>query len=98
MSSSKGYSSFSTVEELDENVLYDELNDLKSLRYDETKKNSKGFDERTGLFYTGIEENGLDQVIYRDESRNLSLHTINDRTKRLAHREYLRTEIGRAHV
>ena len=93
MSSSKGDSSSIYADELDENVLYDELNDLKSLRYDETKKNSKGFNEQDGLFYTGIEENGLQQVIYRDESSNLSLHTINDRTKRFAHREYLRTGI-----
>lgn len=88
-------SSFSTVDESDENVLYDEIvlsdefNYLKSLRFDKT--NSKGFNEKNGLFYTGIKENGLPQVFYRDESGNLSLHTINYRTERFADREYFRT-------
>jgi len=91
MSSSKGDSSSIYADELDENVLYDEFKYLKSLIYDETKENSKGFNKKNGLFYTGIKENGLDQVFYRDESDNLSLHTINDRTKRFADREYSRT-------
>jgi len=93
MSSSKGDSSSIYADELDENVLSDEFKDLKSLRYDETKENSKGFNEKNGLFYTGIKENGLPQVFYRDESDNLSLHTINDHTKQLADKEYLRTGI-----
>lgn len=93
MSSSKDYSSSIYADDLDEKVLYDEFKYLKSLIYDETKENSKGFNKKNGLFYTGIKENGLDQVFYRDESDNLSLHTINDRTKRFADREYSRTGI-----
>lgn len=78
------------MDEDDDENLYNELNTLKEQVY--TKTGGKGFNKENGLFYTGIKIEGLPEVIYRDESSNLSLHIINERTERHSNREYKKTE------
>jgi len=78
------------MDEDDDENLYNELNTLKEQVY--TKTGGKGFNKENGLFYTGIKIEGLPEVIYRDESSNLSLHIINERTERHSNREYKKTK------
>jgi hypothetical protein len=87
--SSSSSSSSNYMDEEDEKNIYNELNKLKKQVYAKTEE--KGFNKENGLFYTGIKVEGLSEVIYRDESDNLSLHVINDRTERYANREYKKT-------
>lgn len=69
-----------------------EFNELKKFKY---KTDGKGFNEDDGLFYTGVVQNDKDgnlyhEVFYRDESDNVSLHLIDERTKRRARMHYQR--------
>jgi len=77
------------MDEEEEQNIYNELNKLKKQVY--TKTEEKGFNKENGLFYTGIKVEGLPEVLYRDESDNLSLHIIKERTERYANREYKKT-------
>lgn len=75
-------SSDCSLKNTDDDELIGELNSLKTL-YDE--KTGKGFNPNDGYFYTGIKDtDGSPEIIYRDESDNLSVHFINDRFKRHA--------------
>lgn len=69
-------------------MLLDEYMDLKTKTYDEMLH--KGFNPNDGYFYTGNIVNGLSEIIYRDESGNLSLHLIDDRFKRKSARMYMK--------
>ena len=74
----------------DNDQLIREFNELKQLRY---KTDGKGFNEDDGLFYTNpvqFEDSIYDEVYYRDESDNVSLHLIDERTKRRARTHYRR--------
>jgi hypothetical protein len=76
----------------DNDQFMEEFNDLKKYKY---KTDRKGFNEDDGLFYTGrVEEKDgkvhREEVFYRDESDNVSLHLIDARTKRHAGWNYLR--------
>ena len=59
--------------------LFEEYMELKGLRY--TESNKRGFNVLDGYFYTGVTVDGLEQVIYRDESNCLEVYHLNDKQK-----------------
>lgn len=94
--------SLSTLEEVDDDdkAIIEELNRLKRKVY--TTENKEGFNSTNGYFYTGKTEtvvphsSRLDakkedkrvEIIYRDESDNISFHYISERTERIAKHTY----------
>ena len=74
---------------VDDDDLYDELNILKKEIYNKESKEKRGFNNKDGFFYTGVVDlNGSSEIIYRDKSDNLSVHSINEDYARLARQEY----------
>ena len=71
--------------------LINELNDLKTKTYNESSR--IGFNPNDGYFYTGLVDDSLEEIIYRDESDNLSTHFIDERFKRHAANVYKKSSI-----
>jgi len=81
---SSGSSSNCSLQHKCDGDLITELNDLKTKIYN--KSSPIGFNPNDGYFYTGqaSADKICQEIIYRDESDNLSTHFIDDRFKRHA--------------